>query len=64
MVEILWRSMPHGFRIQQVFACVFSFLFSWPLERYDVTSMHNAHNYTHLLMNKVTHSFFCKVTHS
>jgi hypothetical protein len=35
----------------------FSFLFfSWPLERYKVTSMHNVHNATHLLMNKVTHS--------
>jgi hypothetical protein len=25
--------------------------FSWPLERYKVTSMHNVHNATHLLMN-------------
>jgi hypothetical protein len=33
----------------------FSF-FSWLLERYNVTSMHNVHNTTHLLINKVTQS--------
>jgi hypothetical protein len=43
--------MAQGIWIQQVFACVFlSFFFSWPLERYNVTSMHNIHNATHLLM--------------
>jgi hypothetical protein len=50
MVEILWRSMAQGIWIQQVLPCVFSF-FSWPLERYNVTSMHNVYNDTHLLMN-------------
>jgi hypothetical protein len=30
---------------------VFCLLFFWPLERYKVTSMHNVHNATHLLMN-------------
>jgi hypothetical protein len=26
------------------------------MERYNVTSIHNVHNATHLFMNKVTHS--------
>jgi hypothetical protein len=33
----------------------FSF-FSWPFERYNITSRHNVHNATHILMNKVTQS--------
>jgi hypothetical protein len=31
--------------------CFSFFFFSWPLERYNVTGMHNVHNATHLLMN-------------
>jgi hypothetical protein len=57
MVEILWRSMAQSFWIQQAFACVFlSLYFSWPMERCNVTSMHNVHNAIYLVMNKVTHS--------
>jgi hypothetical protein len=33
----------------QAFACFL--FFSWPLESYNVTSMHNVHNATHLLIN-------------
>jgi hypothetical protein len=39
-----------------LFLCFSFFIFSWLLERYNVTSMHNVHNATHLLMKKVTQS--------
>jgi hypothetical protein len=36
--------------------CFYLFLFSWPLERYNATSMHHVRNDTCLLMNYVTQS--------
>jgi hypothetical protein len=55
MVEILQRSMAQGIWIYKSFACFFfSFLGHWKGKK--VTTMHNVHNATHLLMNKVTQS--------